>query len=421
MINNLTKIYFKTDFVNSLNKYASSQIFSNFLRLVSGFLVIRFIEPELYGQFTGMNIYLGYLILLNVGSINGLGREFPFEFGRKNIIYAKKLANSVFSYCLIISVIIFIIFIILTMISLYNTSNIVTLFYFSYAIIGPLTLMNKHFLPVLYKTNDDFNSLSNQNIKLGYVNLFTVFLVYFFNVYGLILRACLIAIFEFYLLYKNKPYKLYYKFNFTDVKKMIKTGFPIFSIGNINPLWENILNNFILILGGPLQFGLFALSSMLMSVFSVIPSSFSQVIYPKMSMMFGQEKPIKEILKFSIKPLFLLFFIMLFLTFLIYYLLPIFIPFLLPKYIDGIAAARWIVFIPLVLSFNSLLNIYNVIKKQKYLFIAYILGAFVGSSYIYYQILNDKFSLIYFSQGLLISFLIQQILGFIFIKKIIND
>tara|TARA_B100001564_G_C20661257_1_gene681641 strand:- start:1685 stop:2953 length:1269 start_codon:yes stop_codon:yes gene_type:complete len=422
MKTSLVKDYFKSDFNNVLNKFASAQVFSNFLRLISGFLVIKFIAPELYGQFIGVNIYVGYLVLLNLGTVNGLGREFPYEFGKNNLKFAKNLSNTVFSFCFVICIFIFLLFSILGLHNLINSDDLVTsLIFLSYSLIGPLTLTNKHFLPVLYKTNNDFDNLSNQNIKLGVINLFTVPLVYFYSIYGLILRACIISTLEFLLLYFNKPYKLKLKFNYSYFKKLIKTGLPIFTLGNINPLWENIVYNFILIVGGPLQYGLFALSSMIMSVFNVIPSSFSQVIYPKMSIMYGQKKKVKEIILFSIKPLFFLTLIIFALTLTLYYLLPVIIPILLPKYIDGISAAQWIIFIPLVLSFNPIHNIYNVIKKQKYMFISYILGAFVGTLFIYYHISIYDFNLIYFSQGLLLGFFFQQLLGFVLLKKIIND
>jgi O-antigen/teichoic acid export membrane protein len=71
-------------FCKVLTRFASAQTVSTFLRLISGLLVVRLIEPEIYGQYTGVGVFLGYLLLGQGGLINGLSRELPFELGRKN-------------------------------------------------------------------------------------------------------------------------------------------------------------------------------------------------------------------------------------------------------------------------------------------------------------------------------------------------
>jgi len=58
--------------------------------MLSGFLVVSLIDPELYGQFTGIGVYTGYILLGHGGIINGLGRELPYELGRGNDNYARE-------------------------------------------------------------------------------------------------------------------------------------------------------------------------------------------------------------------------------------------------------------------------------------------------------------------------------------------
>ena len=45
-------------------------------------MVVRLIDPESFGYFSGIGIYTGYILLGNGGIINGLGRELPYELGR---------------------------------------------------------------------------------------------------------------------------------------------------------------------------------------------------------------------------------------------------------------------------------------------------------------------------------------------------
>lgn len=398
--------------------FASSQIISNFLRLLSGLLVTRAIDPELYGQYSGAAIYLGYILLGQGGIINGLSRELPFELGKGNDDYARKLASSVFSYSFILSLLAGIAYMAISVFNFWNSKYLLGVIYLSYSIIAGLYLLNKQFLPVLYRTNKDFASISQQNIKLGIANLGSVLLVTYFSIYGLIFRGIFLACFEFFLLFKNKPYKINLTYDFKDYIKLFKTGLPIFMVGQINPLWSTIINNLIFSLGGALNYGLYAVCSVVQGAIGIIPVSFGSIMYPRMTIMYGQGKSIHEIINANIKPLIFQFLILLFITITSSVLLPIVIPFLLPKYIGGIQAAQWMAFVPLVQSFGAITNIFNVVKKQKWYLISYLIGAILGSIYILCMLYIYEFNLIYFPQGLILGQGIQQIMSLVFIKKL---
>ena len=85
-------------FYRVLVRFASSQMIATALRLISGLLIIRLIEPELYGQFTGVGVYLGFLLIGQGGIINGLSRELPYELGRGNIEFGTEMTSSVFVF-----------------------------------------------------------------------------------------------------------------------------------------------------------------------------------------------------------------------------------------------------------------------------------------------------------------------------------
>ncbi len=386
--------------------------------MLGGFLVVRIIDPELYGQFTGIGIYMGYILLSHGGIINGLNRELPYELGRGNDGYAREMASSVYSLSLIISLLAALIYMGLGIRQIILDKFLSGLIFISYAVIGGLYLLSKQFLPTLYRTNDDFDSLSRQNILVGIGNLFTVVLVWGFGIYGLIARGVLLAIYGFILLFKNKPYTLNLSFNLNHFKKLFKTGLPIFIVGQINPLWTTVLNNIIFSVGGALNFGFYALSNIIQSAFGVIPNSFSQVIYPRMAIMLGEGKSVSHILKANIKPLFFLFGAMLSISIVGISILPVIIPVVLPKYIAGIKAAQWMMLVPVVLSFGSLINIYNIVKKQSLYFIALVTGTIIGSFFILVQIRQQGFYLEVFPQGLLIGNGVQQFLGLLFITRL---
>jgi len=404
-----------------LLRFTSTQLLSNLLKLLSGFLVVRVMSPELYGEFTGVGVYLGYIMLGHFGIINGLGRELPYELGRKNDDYAKNLASSVYALSITLCLIAAAFYIVAAIYQFISDNFSAAIIYLSYSLIGGLQLLNTYYLPVLYRTNKDFDSLSKQNLKFGLGNIASVALVYFWGLNGLIFRAILLAFYQFLLLYNNKPFRLQPKFNLGHYKKLFYTGFPIFLVGNINVLWSTVLNTIIFSFGGAINFGLYALSNIVQGALGVIPISFSGIIYPRMLIMLGEGNTITKILKSNFKPLFIQFIVMVIMALIGVILLPPLINILLPRYVNGVVAAQWMLFVPVFQSFNALANIYNVIKKQFWYLISLILGALIGSLFVYFQIHQKGFYLEVFPQGLLLGTIIQQLLSIAFIKFLLNN
>ncbi len=407
-----------SDFGKVLVRFASAQILSNLLRMLSGFLVVRLVDPEMYGTFSGVGIYLGYILLGHGGIINGLSRELPFTLGQGNDEEAKQMASSVFFLSTIISVLAAIVFFFFGLHYLYNGNSILGWVFIGYTFIAGTQLMNAQFLPVLYRTNKDFDSLSKQNIRFGLGNFVSVAIVWFLGFWGLVIRGISLAVYQFMLLYNNKPYKLELKYRIGDYKSLLKTGIPIFLVGHVNPIWTTVLNNVIFSIGGALNFGLYAISNVVMGGIGVIPSAFSQVIYPRMAIMLGKGESIRNILKQNVKPLFFQAGIMVILGVVTALLLPYIVPILLPKYVDGIKAAQWMVFVPSVESFGALNNIYNVVKKQGWYFFSLITGAFVGTAYILLMYRSNGFKLEVFPQGIILGKAIQQAFSILFILRL---
>ena len=191
-----------------LIRFASSQVISNLLRILAGFLVVRVLDPEVYGVYSGIGIYLGYFALGHIGIINGLGREFPYQLGKGNDIYGRQLANSTFAVTTLIGSISALTFLGLSVYHFIDNNNLIGITFLAYVLIAGLNLFNTQFLPILYRTSSDFNKLARLNIIYGFWNLLSVILVWQWNFTGLLIRGIILALIQFYLLFKSKPYRL---------------------------------------------------------------------------------------------------------------------------------------------------------------------------------------------------------------------
>lgn len=415
---------FPTDtgsFARVLLRFASSQVASNFLRILAGFLVVRVVDPETYGMFSGVGIFLGYVLLGHGGIINGLSRELPYEVGRGNEEYARDLASSALVLTSVVSFLAAAAFLSFALVHFSESDWQLSFIFFSYSIMAALHLFNKQFLPVLYRTNRDFDSLSRQNMLVASANVISVSLVWLWDVWGLALRGVCLALYEGYLLFKNKPYHLNWHTSWEHHRKLFKTGWPIFIVGYVNPVWNTAINNMIFVVGGAVNFGLYSLANIVQAAVAIIPNAFSQVIYPKMAVMYGQGMPISVILRANIKPVVFQFAILLLMGVVGALLLPHVIPILLPAYAHGVNAAQWMMFLAAAQAFTPLNNIYNVIGRQKWYFISLVIGSVVGSVFIAVNINYFGFSLEVFPQGLLLGKAIQQILSLSFLYFLFNE
>jgi O-antigen/teichoic acid export membrane protein len=380
--------------------------------------VVRLLDPDIYGLYTGIGVYLGYFALGHLGIINGLGREFPYQMGRGNEEYGKQLSNSSFAVTLLLGLVSGFVFLLIAGYNLAIGKYLLGFTLLSYVIVAALNVFNTQFLPTLYRTNTDFEKLSRVNISFGWWNLVTVIFVWLLGFPGLLVRGILLAVIQFYLLFRHKPYPLKFKPIKDDLILLLKTGFPIYVVGQINPLWSTIVNNLIFALGGAKNFGLYALSNIVQTTVQMIPTSFGQVIYPRMSKMYGEGKAPKEIILLNLKPLVFQFFVMLCICIIGILLLPVVIPLILPKYVEGILPAQWILVVPVIYSFGAVNNIFNVTGKQKLYFISLITGAVVGTLFIYLKLQAGGFSLLTFPQGMILGRLIQQAMSLYFAFKV---
>ncbi len=77
-----------------LLRFASSQLLSSSISLITGFVIMRLVNPESYGLFTSFQVYLGYITLMHGGVLNGISRELPYLLGKGEKSYSLELVSN---------------------------------------------------------------------------------------------------------------------------------------------------------------------------------------------------------------------------------------------------------------------------------------------------------------------------------------
>lgn len=407
-------------FFNTILSFISSQIISNFLRLVSGFIVIKYVEPDLYGNFNGISNYLSYLGLLTIGIVNGLGRELPINIALDKKFLFRKQIFTTFSFSLVVGIIGFLFFFINSISFLLSNNLDQAGVFFCFSVCALIQILSKQFFQILYRTNKDFDNLSRINFYLGIFNLISVYLVYLFSFNGLVIRFLFLNIIEFLMLYKFRPFNFRPNFSKNIFLNLLKVGFPIFLVGYIGPTFQTIINNIIFVSFGPNVFGLFSLGLVLQNGFSIIPNSLGQILYPRISVDFAKGLSISEVIRKHYKIIVIQFIIVLIIALVLYFSIPKLINFFLPKYIDGIKFAQILIFIPVIKATSIFNNIYLSFNHTKLYLLLLFGGLLLGILSIItlnYFISNSPLNYCF---GLLFSVFFQQFfcfLGLIYLRK----
>lgn len=407
-------------FLETVAKFVARNGIGNGLRLVAGFLVVRLMSPEEYGTFTSAGIYMGYLFVAQFGVIDGLSREFPFLLGKGKKELAHELSHSAFALTTVLGVLAFAIFLCYGIGQIHAGHLNKGLAFAGYSVIAGTHLLNKVFFPVLYTSNQRFAGLSRISIFQGLLNLLTIPLVYLHGFVGLIIRGLLLSFSESALLFYHRPFGLKLRFSLTQLKSLFAVGFPMYIVAIVPYLNTIAINTYLLAVGGEANFGLYGIGLVFFGVISLVPYNFNQALFPRVTSSLSHGRDLRTIARQNSKSVFIQFAVVALLCTTCSLAIPPFIDFFFPQYHDSIPSAQWLSFVPLAQSTGAFNCIFNAAKKQLPLVISLVFGSLVGLLYIKMRLtIMDKFELTFFPQGLLIGTLSQNLLGLIFLRKII--
>jgi O-antigen/teichoic acid export membrane protein len=325
--------------------YASSSVALSGANLVTGILVIRWIQPEQLGVWHSARLAVTYSFFLLAGINNGLNRELPFYLGSSNENKARGLAATAL-YCNMVGCSLAFLGGIVATIVFWNRSQIIL---FSIIAVSILIICSfyRNYLTVTFRSHDAFRRLGNMQFLEASLLIVTVPLVFFFNFGGLLFRLCLVSVIMLIAIHIIRPVKVRPIFESDSFLLLAKTGFPIFALDYIATTAGTCDRLALLHAGGPILVGYYALSSIANETMSVIPLSIANYFYSRMSFQYGKHSDPKILWKAAIKISFIIPLIMLPICLVGYTVLPSLISHFFPKYINGIGAARVMLWVAL--------------------------------------------------------------------------
>lgn len=408
----------KKDSTNLMILFLSfSNIAGNALTIISGILVARWLLPEDLGFYNSFTIITGYIILAHLGIPAGLGREFPLFMGKKDVNTAHRYASVTQFWQLTLGL--------LTL----GVSLLVTIYYLlnqkpEYAagtfVIGILSFQSFYitkYLKVLYRSNSDFNRLSQLGLIVSFASFISIYFVWKLGFYGLCVRAALLVVVDLFFTWLWCPVKVRPAWDKTAFRELFNVGFTMYVVANIYGLWPLLQRTIVLSLGGVKSLGLFAIAILVDNAMKTVTGAISNVTYPKMVVEWGQGATVRNILTISFKPLLLALMVFAIAVPIGWMVLPTVIKLVLPNYIEAIPAARWMLIAGYIGMLTGLGNIYNVIQKQRDRFVYFSSGILGWLCTVYSLYFLNGFSLDIFPKAMCVGLCAMLLVNLFHISK----
>ena len=202
-------------------------ILSKLVTIPFGIIIAKLIGSEGYGVYAIAILISQYLSYGNLGIFNGLTREVPISKGNSNKGQRKEIYNAVFSFLLISSLVISLIFLLLSSRNFlpFDSMDIYI------AVFVILIFLSGNIEGFLYNSLKGENRLSDWtlfvSIRPVIESIMSLILVYFFNLYGLIISVVLARIISSFLLFMSyKGTAIRFTLS-NDIFRLIGTGLPI--------------------------------------------------------------------------------------------------------------------------------------------------------------------------------------------------
>lgn len=329
------------------------------------------------GMWATVTIFEVYSNFLRLGVVNGMNRELPYALGQGDKEKADKYAATTQMFSIFNGLILLLIAPIII-----NSIQLDESYFACVAVVLVKACLSFYttYLQGTFRSDDQFGKLANITMwGLAAKLLFCPLVFLGFN--GFLIFELILIVLNSLLLHKFRPIHIKPKLYFPEMKRLILTGFPLFTTSYLLGVIDTLPRLFIIKDGSEQLLGLYAPILMLVNTMMVFPSSIMNFLYPKFSYQIGQKTPAIQIWKKYFKIIAISFFGIILLVILGYFLLDYF-GYFFPKYILSVPYLKAALLIcPFVVyKMGNIIN--GVLRKPQYMaYYTFFNGAFQLISY----------------------------------------
>ena len=350
------------------NKYFKDGIYvlvSNALRLISKFIVsilaAKLLGPTNFGFYNLIDLVGKYGPISTLGVPSGTSREIPINLGKGKINHASKLNDTGFTGMFITTGMTALV---ILGISIFSFSGI-TLFAISMASLGVIAnAIYEYHIVYLYSYSQFRIASLVISVYATFLLILSLSLILIFDIWGQLFAIFLVPVSAIIYVYSKRFHHFSISIDYPLYFHIIKIGLPMLLIG-LGETFLITLDRILIVKYFDItNLGYYGLAIMVFVFSQQVHSAISQVIYPKLNLLFGQSKNVDKFSEITIPPAILLSIGMPPLIAVLMYILPLVVKYYLPEYSNGILSAE-IIMIPISV---YTINILNTLFKIKIIF-----------------------------------------------------
>jgi O-antigen/teichoic acid export membrane protein len=410
----------KRKMINDVASLTLATVVSRGIDFVKGILIASLLGPSLFGLWRLIQIALGYALNIDLGLFSAMGKEVPIAVGKREYKKSIYIEDTVFFGSIVLSLCAVSFFIIIYFAGGKKFQFIDITFLILICIFLPIKQVYTFYITLL-RARHNFRTLSIVMIVFAVVSLlFSVVLTYFMHINGLLLSLILSHGLVILLILYRTYHVTELRFNIEKIKNLIKIGMQI-RIATIVYIFFITIDS--LMIGyflGKTQLGYYGIAVMIFNMVQLIPSIFSQVLYPRIGEEYGRVGTL-GVKKFVKIPVIYISILLIFIVSIIYFIFPLFIKIFLSAYTPGIPAMKILIFgVYFLGAFNILGNIIVVMGKTLFILKAQIIVLLINILLNYYLLISG-FGIRGVALGTSISYCIYGILLAMYTMRLINN
>lgn len=279
---------------------------TNFLGSIVGIVgsIVQgyFVTPQELGFFKQFSVVGGYLFFLHFGVFHAVERLYPLYMGKNEPEKARAVIEIGNAWMLMVCIPISIVFIILSIISFVSyrwQEGLCWIVQF----VAIWTSMYGGFLSSTYRSGKEFEQMAKANVLNPILSALAIPLYWVTPFGAMTFRNCTSAVSTFRL-YRSRPVRVRFRFNFKELCGLIKQGFPLFFASYITTTGLDALRGtLILIFLLQEDLGYWSFAYTIITLVFQLPQSVTAVYSPKVISKYAENSSVKETVKLSLKPI----------------------------------------------------------------------------------------------------------------------
>lgn len=346
-------------------------VLSQVTQMVCGFVVLRWVTPEQVGPWQALLLLEPYMGVLRLGIVNAMNRSYAYLLGAGQRQQALACVETTFSYTVFISVLEM--FILGVGLFVWARGHDVWLAgAIVFCVYAPIGLF-RNYLEATYRSSSDFRALSMVQMVTALFSIVSVLLVIRWGFVGYMIRLLLLQFGGTALCWYFRPVRVALVFHFAIFKKLMIDGFFLY----INNWLTGVAGSFFRILllqaGGSVLLGRFSPIAAVMAMGTMIPSTISVYLLPRLNFDFGSTKSSSKVVADSLRASLVGFGLMIPCIAAGCWVLPPLLQWIAPAYQVTPLSVRLALVITLFASYNLSVNAFTVLGKWGYMILNLIL------------------------------------------------